>query len=218
MKRTTIFFLVGAAMLLAACSSDVEELNPIEDARTLHTATLRLNGTIEHFDAPATRATTADWDDGATIYIQYQTSNGMVDGTAVYNQSKDEWTEMYHYEITEDQFSRAVRIAAYFIEHAKAAYSRISAEAILSFCRRAVETIRRKNMRELNLRQLQRACSFLKDAAEVQAVLDKLEECGYLIIRDQDQRNRPGRPGNPVYAVNPLVFGEKLDALPAPEE
>ncbi|MBO5555679.1 MAG: DUF3987 domain-containing protein [Oscillospiraceae bacterium] len=132
--------------------------------------------------------------------------------------SKDEWTEMYHYEITEDQFSRAVRIAAYFIEHAKAVYSRISAEAILGFCRRAVEAIRRRNMRELNLRELQRACTFLKDAAEVQAVLDKLEECGYLIIRDQDQRNRPGRPGNPVYAVNPVVFGEKLAALPAPEE
>ena len=103
MKRTTIFFLVGAALLLAACSSDVEELNPIEDARTLHTATLRLNGTIEHFDAPATRATTADWDDGATIYIQYQTSNGMVDGTAVYNQSKDEWTVNYYGNITQGQ-------------------------------------------------------------------------------------------------------------------
>lgn len=103
MKRTTISLLAGAALLLTACSSDIEELTPADDGRTLHTATLRLEGTIEHFDAPTTRATTADWDDGATIYIQYQTNNGMVDGTAVYNQSKDEWTVNYYGTITKGQ-------------------------------------------------------------------------------------------------------------------
>lgn len=103
MKHPIISLIAGAALLLTACSSDMEELTPADDGRTLHTATLCLEGTIEHFDAPATRATTADWDDGATIYIQYQTSNGMVDGTAVYNLSKDEWTVNYYGTITKGQ-------------------------------------------------------------------------------------------------------------------
>ena len=104
MKRTAISLLAGAALLLAACSSDVEELTPAaDDGCTLHTAVLRFEGDIQHFDAPATRATTADWDDGATLYIQYQTTNGLVDGTAVYSQSKDEWTVNYYGTITKGQ-------------------------------------------------------------------------------------------------------------------
>ena len=129
---------------------------------------------------------------------------------------RDPWSELSHYEITEDQFCRAICIAEYFIEHAKAAYCRMNAETLMALCRRVIEIIRRKNMRELSLRQLQRSCSFLKDAAEVQAVLDKLEEFGYLIIKDQNQRNRPGNPGNPVYAVNPVVFGKSC--LPSPPQ
>ncbi len=102
MKRTAISLLAGAALLFAACSSDVEELTPAaDDGRTLHTAVLRFEGDIQRFDA--TRATTADWDDGATLYLQYQTTNGLVDGTAVYSQSKDEWTVNYYGTVTKGQ-------------------------------------------------------------------------------------------------------------------
>ena len=104
MKPTTRSLLAGALLLLSACSSDVDELTPAaDDGRTLHTAILRFEGDIQHFDAPATRATTADWDDGATLYLQYQTTSGLVDGTAVYSQSKDEWTVNYYGTVTKGQ-------------------------------------------------------------------------------------------------------------------
>lgn len=115
MKPTTRSLLAGALLLLSACSSDVEELTPAaDDGRTLHTAVLRFEGDIQHFDAPATRVTTADWDDGATLYIQYQTSSGLVDGTAVYSQSKDEWTVNYYGTITKGQQAKC---EVYFFEN-----------------------------------------------------------------------------------------------------
>ena len=128
MKRTAISLLAGAALLFAACSSDVEELTPRDDdGRTLHTAVMRFEGTIEHFDDSATRATTADWDDGATIYIQYQTSNGLVDGTAVYSQSKDEWTVNYYGTITKGQQAKCE--AYYFEKPASTAMTSVSLNA-----------------------------------------------------------------------------------------
>ncbi len=103
MKRTAISLLAGAALLLTACSSDVENVTPrAEESRTLHTAPLFLDGGITRFDdaGAATRATTSDWDDGSTLYLQYQTSNGLVDGTAVYSESRGEWTVNYYGTIT----------------------------------------------------------------------------------------------------------------------
>ena len=45
-------------------------------------------------------------------------------------------------------------------------------------------------------------------ADEAQKVLDHLEEYAYIAIRDPETRRKPGRPGNPIYDVNPLVFQE----------
>lgn len=128
MKRTAISLLAGAALLFAACSSEVEELTPRDDdGRIQHTAVLRFEGDIQHFDAPATRATTADWDDGATIYIQYQTASGLVDGTAVYSQSKDEWTVNYYGTITKGQQSKCE--VYYFEKPASTAMTSVSLNA-----------------------------------------------------------------------------------------
>ena len=125
MKRTAISLLAGAALLFAACSSDVEELTPAaDDGRTLHTSVLRFEGDIQRFDAPATRATTADWDDGATLYIQYQTTGGLVDGTAVYSQSKDEWTVNYYGTITKGQQAKCE--VYYFEKPASTAMTSVS--------------------------------------------------------------------------------------------
>lgn len=89
-------------MLLSACTSDVAEMTTADNGRTLHTATLHLDGGIERFDT-LTRATTSDWDDSARIYIQYQTSSGLVDGSATYNQGTGEWTVNYYGTITRGQ-------------------------------------------------------------------------------------------------------------------
>lgn len=107
MKRTAISLFAGAALLFTACSSDVEELTPVaeDNGCTFHTATLHLDGGITRFDdvGVATRATTSDWDDGATLYLQYQTSSGLVDGTATYSESRGEWTVNYYGTITKGQ-------------------------------------------------------------------------------------------------------------------
>jgi len=94
--------LLAALALLSACSTDVEEQTSADGGRTAHTVALRLEGDIEHFDGQ-TRATTSDWDDGARIYIQYQTTNGLVDGMAAYNQATGEWTVNYYGTITRGQ-------------------------------------------------------------------------------------------------------------------
>ena len=98
MKTINLSLWIVSIVLLVACSSIDEEQMPMGDGSIPNTAVLRFEGDIQRFDA--TRATTADWDDGATLYIQYQTTNGLVDGIAVYSQSKDEWTVDYYGTIT----------------------------------------------------------------------------------------------------------------------
>ena len=65
-----------------------------------------------------------------------------------------------------------------------------------------------QHLETLKLRELMRNCRFLTTADEAQKVLDHLEEFAYIAIRDPETRRKPGRPGNPIYDVNPLVFQE----------
>lgn len=102
--------------MLAACTSEVDELEAVDDGRTMHTAILRFEGDVERLD-PQTRATSSNWDNGATLYIQYQTSNGLVDGTAIYNQSRDEWTVSFYGTITKGQTAKC---EVYYFENAAA--------------------------------------------------------------------------------------------------
>ena len=103
MKSVYHFFLTTCVLLLVACSSD-EELALVDDSQTCYTATLRLDGDIQHFDVPS-RATTSDWEDGAQLYIQYHTANGNVDGIATYNENMGEWTVNYYGSIARNETS-----------------------------------------------------------------------------------------------------------------
>ena len=117
--------------------------------------------------------------------------------------------ELPHCEITKDQMFRAMALAAYFVEHARAAYSCREADDILKRCRKVLDVICEKQLMQTSLRRLMRMCSFLHKSEEAQAVLDRLEEYGYLAVKDPEKRHRTGRPGNPVYAVNPRLYSEK---------
>lgn len=113
-----------------------------------------------------------------------------------------------HYEITGRQMFNAIRIANYYVEHTKAAYRKMGIEMLTSRCQRALAVIKKQHLETLKLRELMRNCRFLTTADEAQKVLDHLEEYAYIAIRDPETRRKPGRPGNPIYDVNPLVFQE----------
>ena len=102
----------------------------------------------------------------------------------------------------------AIRIANYYVEHTKAAYRKMGIEMLTSRCQRALTVIKKQHLETLKLRELMRNCRFLTTADEAQKVLDHLEEYAYIAIRDPETRRKPGRPGNPIYDVNPLVFQE----------
>lgn len=98
MKLVYHFFLTTCVLLLVACSSD-EELALVDDSQTCYSATLRLDGNIQHFDAQ-TRTTTSEWEDGTKLYIQFQTANKKVNGVATYNEDAEEWEVNYYGNLT----------------------------------------------------------------------------------------------------------------------
>ncbi len=104
---TRLFYTLATACLLAACTTDIEELTLAPEANDSHSATLRLDGSIDRFDTTVhTRATTTEWDDRAVLYIQYHTASGLVNGTATYSESRDEWTVNYYGTITKGQTAK----------------------------------------------------------------------------------------------------------------
>lgn len=101
--KTRFYALLAVAVLLTACTSNVDEQLPANEGQTAHTATMNFDGDIERFDAQTTRATTSDWDNGACIYIQFTTETGTLNGTATYSQTKGKWTVSYYGTLPADE-------------------------------------------------------------------------------------------------------------------
>lgn len=78
-----------------------------------HAAILRFEGSINRYDDLKTRAFSSDWPDGARIYIQYQTANGVTNGSAVYSSSSDTWTVTYSGALTQ---GKAMSCSVYYFE------------------------------------------------------------------------------------------------------
>ncbi|MBP5168426.1 MAG: hypothetical protein ILP14_04395, partial [Oscillospiraceae bacterium] len=66
------------------------------------------------------------------------------------------------------------------------------------------------NLREFSIRDIMRCCSFLKKADDAQKVLDHMSDLGFFDIEDIEKHRRPGRPSNPRYKTNPLIFQQQL--------
>ena len=121
---------------------------------------------------------------------------------------KEKAAKVSHYEISSTQMIRAIRIANYYIEHAKAAFRKMGIEMLISRCERSLAAIRRLQLTSISKRDLMRACRFLQTSEEARRVLDHLEDYGYIRCQNPETRSRVGRPGNPVYDVNPLTLLE----------
>lgn len=89
-----------AIVTIAACSDVSECIEPTGEG-SARTAELRFNCDIESFDVQ-TRATTASWDDGAKVYIQFL-GNSRVAGYATYKKSTGVWTLYFDESITQGQ-------------------------------------------------------------------------------------------------------------------
>ena len=110
------------------------------------------------------------------------------------------------HEISAEHMFKAIRIANYYIEHAKTAFRKMGVELLNDRCERVIQIIRKQHLTPLTLRDLMRVCRFLRNRENAQEILDQLEIYGYLSRQNPEPRTRAGRPSNPIYDVNPWVF------------
>lgn len=127
MKNIFGILLAAAAMLLVACSNEVEGIKPeSQKKQDLTVVPLRFEGSIEHFDKQ-TRAVSSDWDDSTHLYIQFYTVGKRVNGIATYSKSTNEWKiqydgtvnegqvsscEIYYFEVPDSTFSSSIVLSA----------------------------------------------------------------------------------------------------------
>ena len=101
--------------------------------------------------------------------------------------------------------ANAIRLGRYYLSHALAVYDVIPEATMHRQAERILQMIRENNLTEFNRRMAMRYCRSFKTVAEIQPVLDFLDDYGY-IIRKPDKAVTSGRPPLPKYAVNPAVL------------
>ena len=108
--------------------------------------------------------------------------------------------------VSQEQMTGAIAIGRYFTEHARAAYTLMGADALVKQSQYALDAILKTGLLEFNRRDLMRLCRSFKTADAAQVVLNHLVELGYLALKEGEQVPIKGRPSNPVYLVNPLLY------------
>jgi hypothetical protein len=109
-------------------------------------------------------------------------------------------------ELPEEIMRNAVQIGNYFIAHAKAAFSLMGADPVIKQCEYLLEHIRRQNLSQFSKRDAMRMCRQFKTANDLQPVLDRLCEYGYLAPVPTPDTRSSGRKPSDVYRTNPAVF------------
>ena len=108
--------------------------------------------------------------------------------------------------VSGETMANAIRIGRYYLEHARAAYSLMGADPAVKQCKYVLAAISKYGLTEVNRRDIMRICRSFKTAEEVQPVLNRLAEYGYLAVKDDGNYATGGRPANPTYLVNPAVL------------
>ena len=101
--------------------------------------------------------------------------------------------------------SNAIRLGRYYLSHALTVYDVIPEDAMYKQASRILKMIKEKGMAEFDRREAMRCCRTFKTVAEIQPVLDFLEDYDY-ITRRQEKTYFTGRPPLPKYVVNPSVL------------
>lgn len=112
--------------------------------------------------------------------------------------------------ITDETVYKAIVLAEYLTEHAKAAHGYMNSDPIVEHAKYLVGWLRKLGKHSLTKTELYRAThGKLKTIADLDPPLNLLTEHGYLRLKETPLVTRPGRKPSPTYEVNPEVF--KLD-------
>jgi len=104
------------------------------------------------------------------------------------------------------RMKNAIKIGEYFAQQAKAAYQLMGADPVVTRCQYVLKAIRNAGLTELSKRDIMRQCRAIKKADELQPVLQRLCDYGYLAAIPGELKNGGGRPASQRYLVNPAVY------------
>lgn len=108
--------------------------------------------------------------------------------------------------VDRETMENAVSIGRYFLEHAKAAYSLMGADAVNKNAQHLLSAIKRERLAEFSRRDAMRLCRSFKTADSLQPVLNRLCEYGYIAVKPQEPASGIGRRPSEVYVTNPAVL------------
>ena len=109
--------------------------------------------------------------------------------------------------IDHDTICNAIQIGCYYLKHAQAAYSIMGADPVIKKCKSVLKAIVPNQPTEISKREIMRLCRSIKTVEELQPVLDKLCEYGYMQRKQEQGTKSNGRPTQ-VYYANPLLYAE----------
>ena len=101
--------------------------------------------------------------------------------------------------------ANAIQLGRYYLNHAQAVYDVMPEDSLYKKAARILQMIEEKKLTEFDRRSAMRYCRTFKTVAEIQPVLDFLDDYGY-IGRLPDKAFVSGRPPLPKYAVNPMAL------------
>ena len=109
--------------------------------------------------------------------------------------------------VSGETMQNAIMLGRYFLNHAQAAYSVLPEDAIAKQANVILNMIFEKKLTKFDRRDAMRSCRSFKTAAEIQPILDLLDDYGY-IMQLPEKNKGAGRPPLPKYAVNPRILKE----------
>ena len=105
-----------------------------------------------------------------------------------------------------ETLQRAIAIGKYYTIHAKAAYLLMISDPVVKQCKYVLKTIKGTVSPELSKCDILRLCRNFKKAEELNPVLERLCEYGYLAEKTDKEKSVRGRPPSAIYLVNPSIY------------
>lgn len=105
-----------------------------------------------------------------------------------------------------ETMASAIAVGRYFTEHSRAAYSLMGADDLIKQSQYTLDAIMKNGLLEFTRRDIMRMCRSFKKVEQVQPVLNHLADLGYVALKETEQTFGKGRPANPTYLVNPLLY------------
>lgn len=109
----------------------------------------------------------------------------------------------------------AIRLGRYFLSHAMAVFDVIPESNMNKQANRILQMIADRRLTEFDRRIAMRYCRVFKTVADIQPVLDFLDDYGYIIRLPDRTTSSGGRPPLPKYVVNPTYLSQLSGGVPA---